>query len=108
MKRKQQVEEMSFDQAKKYFLRKGVGVAGVRTQSELNDALNDHRHAFPIHQRFADEIEAYLLAKGYKRGDIKSVHRDVVASRRLRSGRQKASRWLVFRLKFQNWWQKRR
>lgn len=108
MTRKQEVEKLSLTEAIEYFEHRGVGVRGVRTQSQLNEALNDHRHAFPLKPRLSDEIEGYLLTHGYKRGDIKATHRDKIESHRLRSGRRKATRWLVFKSKIQNWWWQRR
>lgn len=107
MTRNSDVTKLSFDEAVTYFMKKGVGVNGVRTQRQLNEALNDHRYAFPVSGRLAKEIEGYLLTHGYRRADIKATHKDVVESRRLRSGRAKASPWLILRLKLQNWWQKR-
>jgi hypothetical protein len=107
-RRRVDVTQLTLHQALDYFLKKGVGVIGVKTQDQLNDALNGHRSMIQTDQPLADEIELYLTSRGLGRGDVKQTAAMAAWSRQMVRGHSTRSWWILIWLKLESWWLNKR
>jgi hypothetical protein len=110
--RKFDITRMTLPQAILYFESRGVGTVGVRTQAQLNEALNGHLSMVYTHtragKRLANDIETYLRSQGLGRGDIKQTRTQQDWSHKMMQGRPTVGWWLRTKLKVEEWWLKKR